>query len=393
MLEAILKTLEDKYPRMVAIRRYLHQYPELSFEEVETARYIADFYQDLACQVETNVGGHGVKVTIDSGRPGRTLAIRADFDGLPIQEETGLAFASKNPGLMHACGHDGHTAYLLILAETLIEFKDQLSGRIIIIHQPAEEQPPGGALPMIQEGVLEGVDHVLGLHLMSQMPFGQVNYGLEEIQTGRSYFKIKVQGQGGHGSSPHEANDAIVAASHFVVASQTIVSRRLNPFDMGVVTIGSFDGAGTFNVIKDSVVLEGDVRAMTDQTLATIEEEIQSICRGLEAMFGVTCQVDYQHQYPALYNDPDFTLANMQAIEEAHLDLVESVNDIGAIPPSEDFAYFAKERPSTYFFIGAQVADGIAYPHHHPKFDFNEQAMLVAAQAMACLVVNYISHQ
>ncbi len=174
--QELLKRLEEKQDRIIEIRRYLHENPELSFQETETAKYIADFYKDLDCDVRTNVGGNGIVVTIDSGKPGKTIGIRADFDALPIQEETGLPFASKNPGVMHACGHDGHTAYMLVLGETLIEMKNQLKGKIAIIHQHAEETPPGGAIGMIEDGALEGIDNVFGIHVMTSMETGKIYY-------------------------------------------------------------------------------------------------------------------------------------------------------------------------------------------------------------------------
>lgn len=266
MVNQLVQKLREKEDKMIEIRRYLHQHPELSFKEEATPKYIEEFYEGKDCTVETNVGPKGLKVTIDSGKPGKTLAIRADFDALPIQEDTGLSFSSKNEGVMHACGHDAHTAYMLILADTLIELKDQFTGKVIDIHQPAEEVPPGGAQAMIKDGVLDGVDHVLGVHVMSHMPAGKVLYGSGNVQTGRDIFKLKITGSGGHGSSPHTANDSIVAGAYFVNSVQTVVSRRLNPFETGVVTIGSFDGKGQFNVIKESVELEGDVRALTDDT-------------------------------------------------------------------------------------------------------------------------------
>lgn len=301
MSNTLVERLREKEDRMIEIRRYLHQHPELSFKEVETPKYIADFYKDKDCKVETNIGQNGVKVTIDSGKPGKTLAIRADFDALPIKEETGLPFASKNEGVMHACGHDAHTAYMLILAETLIEMKDQFKGNVVIIHQPAEEMPPGGAQGMIKDGVLDGVDHVLGAHVMSTMEAGKVFYKEGFVQAGRAYFKLTVHGKGGHGSSPHMANDAIVAGANFVTTAQTVVSRRLSPFETGVVTIGSFDGKGQFNVIKDRIEIEGDVRALTDDTRDTIEKELTRLVKGLESTFGVTCDFEFNKDYPLPY--------------------------------------------------------------------------------------------
>ncbi|MBC6316695.1 M20 family metallopeptidase [Listeria grandensis] len=389
MKQELLEKLTQKQERIIEIRRYLHAHPELSFQEENTAKYITAFYEDKACDVQTNVGGHGIVVTIDSGKPGRTLAIRADFDALPIQEETGLPFASQNFGVMHACGHDGHTAYMLILAETLIEMKDQFTGKVVVLHQPAEETPPGGAIGMIRDGCLDGVDHVLGIHVMSTMPTGEIAYREGAIQTGRASFKVKITGRGGHGSSPHMANDAIVAASEFVIALQTIISRRLNPFDVGSITVGSFDGKGSFNVIKDAVVLEGDVRAMTEATRTLIEKEIRRLLDGLAVMFGITYDLDYENDYPVLVNDVALTEFVAKTLQETAMDEVTTITRCEPQPPSEDFAYYAKERPSCFFYVGAMPADGIFYPHHHPKFDINEASLLIAAKAMGTLVADY----
>lgn len=389
ILQELLSKIEEKQDRMIEIRRFLHQHPELSFEEEKTAQYIADFYKDKDVTVETGLGKHGIKVTIDSGTEGKTLALRADFDALPIHEETGLEFASKNPGVMHACGHDGHTAYMLILAESLIELKDKLKGKIIIIHQHAEETPPGGAIGMIEDGVLEGVDNVLGIHVMSNLPYGKISYVPGEAQTGRAKFVLKVQGSGGHGSAPQDANDSIVAASHFVLAAQTVVSRRISPLESGVVTIGSFDGKGTFNVIKDAVVLEGDVRAMSENVRDTIEKEIRQIAKGLEVMFGVQCDLDYKNDYPVLYNDPELTLHIGELLSQAGIEDVDEVILGEPQTASEDFAYYAKERPSTFLYVGAAPEGKTAYPHHHPKFDIEEGALMIAAKSMAHIITDY----
>lgn len=390
VFDKLIDGLKEKEDRMIEIRRYLHENPELSFQETETAGYIADFYKDKDVEVETGVGGNGVKVTIDTGKPGKTLALRADFDALPILEETGLPFASKKEGVMHACGHDAHTAYMLILAETLIELKDELQGKIVIIHQHAEELPPGGAQQMISDGVLNGVDNVLGAHVMSNMETGKVLYREKESMTGRGFFKLTIKGSGGHGSSPHLANDPIVAGAHFVSEVQTIVSRRLNPFESGVVTIGSFDGKGVFNVIKDQVVLEGDVRAMGDETKKTIEKEIKRISSGIEATFGVTNVLEYKDDYPTLYNDPELTRQVAKAIEEAKLPNVTSVEECEPQPPSEDFAYYTKELPSSFIYIGA-APEGEVYPHHHPKFDISEDSLLIAALSIGSAAIDYLN--
>ncbi|QYF80461.1 amidohydrolase [Brevibacterium sp. PAMC21349] len=393
MLDQLLQKLEEKKERMIEIRRYLHQHPELSFIEEKTSQYIADFYKDKNVKIRTNVGGYGVVVTIEGGLPGKTVALRADFDGLPIMEEADVPFKSSNPGVMHACGHDGHTAYLMILAEALIEMKDQLRGNVVILHQPAEETPPGGAIAMIEDGCLEGVDSIFGIHLMSLSVTGEVCYRAGEMQAGRSYFKVKIQGKGGHGSMPHTSNDSIVAASHFVVAAQTIVSRRINPFDMATVTIGSFDGKGSFNVIKDSVELEGDVRTMSSEVRATVETEFKRILAGLAQEFDITYDLIYSHDYPVLVNDKAMTELVVNGIEKAGIPEIKALVETPPMSGSEDFAYYLQKIPGSMFYVGAKQDVGPVYPHHHPKFVINEDSLIIAAKAMAAVVAEYFGQK
>ncbi|MCK2018270.1 amidohydrolase [Peribacillus frigoritolerans] len=393
MLDQLLQKLDEKKERMIEIRRYLHQHPELSFKEEKTAQYIADFYKDKSVMIRTNVGGYGVVVIIEGGLPGKTVALRADFDGLPIMEEADVPFKSTNPGVMHACGHDGHTAYLMILAEALIEMKDQLRGNVVILHQPAEETPPGGAIAMIEDGCLEGVDSIFGIHLMSLSVTGEVCYRAGEMQAGRSYFKVKIQGKGGHGSMPHTSNDSIVAASHFVVAAQTIVSRRINPFDMATVTIGSFDGKGSFNVIKDSVELEGDVRTMSSEVRATVEMEFKRILAGLAQEFDITYDLIYSHDYPVLVNDKAMTELVVNGIEKAGIPEIKALVETPPMSGSEDFAYYLQKIPGSMFYVGAKPDVGPVYPHHHPKFVINEDSLIIAAKAMAAVVAEYFGQK
>ncbi|MEH7418408.1 amidohydrolase [Neobacillus drentensis] len=391
MKDKLMKMLEDRKAEMIEIRRYLHENPELSFEEENTSKYIEEFYKGKDVEVQTNVGGgHGLIVTITGGKPGKTIGLRADFDALPIFEETDVPFKSKKPGVMHACGHDGHTAYLMVLADCLIQLKDEIPGKIKIIHQPAEEVPPGGAIGMIKSGLLDDLDHIFGIHLLPLGPAGVVGYNSGYVFPGRAYFKLKVQGTGGHGSSPHLANDAIVAASHFVTAIQTVISRRLNPFDMGVITIGSFDGKGTFNVIKDSVVLEGDVRVMTDETRELIEKEIRRIAKGIEQEFDVTCELTYEPDYPPLYNDPEVTEMVAGFLKNANDKEITEVKEFPKMSPSEDFAHYAKRFPACFFYICC-TPKGVEKPYfnHHPKFDIDEDALLVAAKAVGQVVCGY----
>ncbi|KAB2329960.1 amidohydrolase [Cytobacillus depressus] len=391
MRKELMGMLEARKDEMIQIRRYLHENPELSFKEEKTAQYIMDFYKGKDVEVQTNVGnGYGIIVTIKGGKPGKTIGLRADFDALPIVEETDVPFKSKNEGVMHACGHDGHTAYLLILADCLIQLKDQITGTIKIIHQHAEETPPGGAKSIVESGALDDLHAVFGIHLFPTNPTGDIGYRSGYSMAGRTYFKLVIQGVGGHGSTPQSANDAIVAASHFVTAVQTVISRRLNPFDVGVVTIGSFDGKGSFNVIKDSVELEGDVRYMTVETQELIDKEIHRIANGIEAMFGVECDLTYTADYPPLYNDPKITEDVVASLKSMNDQDIKQVIEFPMFSGSEDFSYYAEKIPGCFFYIGCKPK-GVekAFFNHHPKFDIDEDALLVAAKSVGQVVCGY----
>ncbi|EAE3665119.1 amidohydrolase [Listeria monocytogenes] len=391
MRTKLMNMLQERKDEITQIRRHLHEHPELSFHEAETAKFIQDFYKGKNVEVATEVGnGHAVIVTIKGGKPGKTIALRADFDALPIEEQTNLPFKSKNPGVMHACGHDGHTAYLIVLADCLIQLKENIPGTIKIVHQHAEETPPGGAKSVVESGILDDVDQIFGIHVFPFGESGQVYYHSGFAMAGRTYFKLKIQGVGGHGSSPHMANDAIVAGAYFVTAIQTVVSRRLNPFDTGVITIGSFDGKGSFNVIKDAVELEGDVRYMNTENRDKMDAEIHRIVAGIEAMFGVTVELTYTNDYPPLYNDPAVTEQVVASLQKGLGEYLTGISEYDMLSGSEDFAYYLQKIPGVFFYIGAKPKNtSNAYFNHHPKFDIDEDALLVAAKSVADVVLDY----
>ncbi|EAD5680345.1 amidohydrolase [Listeria innocua] len=391
MRTKLMNMLQERKDEITQIRRHLHEHPELSFHEAETAKFIQDFYKGKDVEVATEVGnGHAVVVTIKGGKPGKTIALRADFDALPIEEQTDLPFKSKNPGVMHACGHDGHTAYLLVLADCLIQLKENIPGTIKIVHQHAEETPPGGAKSVVESGILDDVDQIFGIHVFPFGESGQVYYHSGYAMAGRTYFKLKIQGVGGHGSSPHMANDAIVAGAYFVTAIQTVVSRRLNPFDTGVITIGSFDGKGSFNVIKDAVELEGDVRYMNTENRDKLDAEIHRIVAGIEAMFGVSVELTYTNDYPPLYNDPAVTEQVVASLQKGLGEYLTDISMYDMLSGSEDFAYYLQKIPGVFFYIGAKPKNTPhAYFNHHPKFDIDEDALLVAAKSVADVVLDY----
>ena len=389
--QQLLDMLESRKEEMIQIRRHLHAHPELSFHEEKTSQFIADFYQGKDVDVQTHVGnGYGIIVTIQGAKPGKTIGLRADFDALPIHEETDVPFKSTNEGVMHACGHDGHTASMLILADCLIGLKAEISGTIKIIHQHAEETPPGGAKSIVESGVLDDLDYVFGAHLFPRYETGSVGYRSGYAMAGRTYFKLRIQGKGGHGSSPQNANDPIVAGAHFITAVQTIVSRRLNPFEMGVVTIGSFDGKGSFNIIKDSIEIEGDCRYMTETTHAVIDREMHRIVKGVETEFDVGCEFTWTPDYPPLINDADVTADVVEMLKHAGEERIKEVVEFPVSSGSEDFAYYLQKTPGLFFNIGCRPeAREEVYLNHHPKFDIDEKALLVSAKAMAHVVCHY----
>ncbi|WP_417897415.1 M20 family metallopeptidase [Bacillus haimaensis] len=388
MLEKLNELLEKHFDEMVEIRRYLHQFPEVSFKEFHTATYISDFYNNLGISVTTNVGGNGVVAKIEGALPGKTVALRADFDALPIQDEKEVEYKSKVPGVMHACGHDGHTATLLVLAKCLNMLRDQLSGNVVLIHQHAEEYAPGGAIAMIQDGCLEGVDVIFGTHLWAGVPVGTIQYRVGPVMAAADRFSIKIQGSGGHGAQPHKTKDAIVTGSQLVMNLQQIVSRRVNPVDPAVISVGTFVAENAFNVIADSAQLIGTVRTFNDDVRDQIEKEIDAVAAATCSLNGSTYEYTFDRGYPAVVNhkeETEFLVEIAKQISE-----VDSVEETAPHMGGEDFAYYLRHVKGTFFFTGAKPEGvEVAYPHHHPKFDINEKSLLVAAKTLGSATVQY----
>lgn len=391
MIHQLQVLLEESYEEMVSIRRYLHQYPELSFQETKTAAFITDFYRRLGIEVHTHIGGNGVVAKVHGKKCGKTVALRADFDGLPIQDEKDVPYKSTISGVMHACGHDGHTATLLVLAKALHTLKDELEGEYVFIHQHAEEYAPGGAKPMIEAGCLDGVDVIFGTHLWATTPTGTIQYAYGPLMAAADRFEISIQGQGGHGAQPHTTRDAIVTASQLVVALQQIVSRRINPMDSAVVTIGSFVADNAFNVIADKVKIIGTVRTFKEDVRSFISAEIEKIVKGI--CLTADCTYDYKFHlgYPAVVTHVEetaFLVESASSIKEVH-----TLQEIEPSMTGEDFSYYLQNVKGTFFFTGAQPQKGHAYPHHHPLFDFDEKAMLIAAKTLGTAAVSYQREQ
>ncbi|WP_010651348.1 M20 family metallopeptidase [Oceanobacillus massiliensis] len=388
-MSTIFEKLDNMSEEIIEIRRYLHQHPELSFQEVNTAAFIAEFHLKLGHQVRTNVGGNGVLAYLKGGKSGPTVALRADFDALPIHEQTDLPFKSEHDGVMHACGHDGHTASLLGLAKVLNGMKDEIEGTIVFLHQHAEELPPGGAVSMIADGCLDGVDVIFGTHLQAQMPLGEIGYRTGPLQAAPDRFDIKIQGDGGHGASPHETKDSIVIGGQLISNLQQIVSRKIDPLDSAVVSVCSFEAKNPYNVIADSAFMTGTVRTFKEETRSFIENEIEQIVKGTCDVSGASYEYTYIRGYPTLINHKSETEFIATLAED--VPGVEAVNETPPIMGGEDFAYYLQHVKGSFFFTGAKDPKwNKSYPHHHPKFDIDERALVIAAKVLGKATLEYM---
>ncbi|MBY0121839.1 M20 family metallopeptidase [Bacillus sp. S/N-304-OC-R1] len=390
-MNKFFELLDQAYDEMVEIRRYLHQNPELSFQEENTPKYIAEYHEKLGHEVRTGVGGRGVVATLRGGKPGQTVALRADFDALPIHEETDVPFKSKVDGVMHACGHDSHTATLLVLAKVLNSMKDEIEGNVVFIHQHAEEVLPGGAIAMIEDGCLDGVDVIFGQHIWSLNPVGTIEYRQGPVMAASDFFNVKIQGRGGHGSQPHKTKDSVVIGAQLVGNIQQIVSRRVDPLDSAVISIGSFEAKNAPNVIADSATLSGTVRTFKEETREFIIEEIERIIKGTCLTGNVDYVYNYQKGYPAVVNPQE----EMEFVAEIAKGVpgVTSVEECVPHMGGEDFAYYLQKVKGAFFFTGGQNPEWKeTYPHHHPKFDIDEKGMLIAAKTLGAATLTYLKN-
>ncbi len=379
----IQKISDDIY----TYRRDFHQNPELSFQEYRTAETISKYLDSFGITHKTNIGGTGIVGEIYFGA-GPTIALRADMDALPIQEIGDLEYKSKNEGVMHACGHDGHMAILLGTANVLSKNKKIKKGKIRFIFQPAEEGG-GGARYMIDDGCLEGVDEIYGLHLWNYQPLGEIGVKEGPIMAAADMFDIIVKGKGGHGATPQGTIDAIVVASHLVTALQTIVSRDTNPLENTVVTIGKISGGENFNVIADQVKLSGTTRAYTEKNRIMIKNRMKDIIDGISKAFGSEIVLNYKEGYPPTIN---------HKLPTKHiLDVASQVVGKGAGFPylsmgGEDFSYYLQNIPGCFFFIGSapDEKDTLSTPHHCSHFNIDERSLLVGASVYINLIKNIL---
>jgi len=372
---------------LIAWRRDFHRHPELGFQEVRTAGVVAARLREFGLdEVREGVAKTGVVGLLRGGRPGPTVLLRADMDALPILEANEVDYCSRNAGVMHACGHDGHTAMLLQLAKQFAARRDTLAGTLKFMFQPAEEGP-GGAEPMIREGVLEHprVDAALAMHLFNDIPCGQVGVRPGPVMAAVDNLRITVHGKGGHGAAPHQTVDPIVVGAQIVTALQTVVSRSVPPLEAAVVTVGQFHAGDANNIIPEVAELTGTIRSFQPAVRETVLARVRALAEGIAAAGGATAAVQLAPLYPATVNDA--ALTDLTAAAAAGVVRPEQVV---APPPTmggEDMSFVLQQVPGCYFFIGSARAEaGRTFPHHNPRFDIDEDALVIGVEVMAAAV-------
>jgi amidohydrolase len=384
-----LKQAQELFPYTQAMRRDFHMHPELGFTEVRTGGIVAKELETLGIEVTKGVGKTGVVGLIEGSKPGPTILLRFDMDALPITEETGAEYSSTNPGVMHACGHDGHTAIGLTVAKMLHAHREELSGNIKLCFQPSEEgfngEEMGGNLMMIRDGVLDGpkVEKTLSLHLWNDKPLGWLSIAKGPVMAGAELFTIKLTGKGGHGAAPDTTIDPIIAAAQMVTALQTITSRNVPPLKSCVVSVTSIHSGTTFNVIPQTAELLGTIRTFDLEVRKLVLERFGQIVRSTAEAMGCAVEFETKQVTPAVINNEEVTASvfrSAQAIlPNAQVD-TESYLTMGA----EDMGYMQEKVDGCYFMIGsANNEKNLNYNHHHPKFDFDEQALITGAALMA----------
>ncbi len=381
---------EDLRNELITRRRDFHMHPELAFEEFRTAGIVADELRQLGLEVQTGVGKTGVVAILEGVQDGPTVLVRADMDALPILEENTFSYASTTPGKMHACGHDGHTTIGLGVAKLLSKQRDQIAGRVKFVFQPAEETV-GGAKAMIADGVLNDPrpDLTLGLHLWNSMPLGKLGVGEGPVMAGASTFTLKIVGKGGHAALPNAGLDPVVCAAHMITALQTVVSRNVDPLDSAVISVTRVQAGTAYNIIPQDAELWGTIRTFKLEVRDLVERRMHEMTSGIAQAMGCTATLEVVHGTLPVRNDPVVT-QRTRSILRAYVGesgILTTERTMGA----EDVGLLMDDIPGTYFFVGAAVPNQAEYfGHHHPRFDFDENALPFSVALMASTVADYI---
>ena len=378
-----ITNLESLTKRAIDDRRYLHQYPELSGQEFETSKFIRKRLMELNIDI-LSFGPPSVVALIKGSKGSKTIALRADIDALPIIEEGEKPYISKKTGIAHMCGHDGHTAILLAIAEWLS--KNEVEANVVLIFQSAEEITPSGADLLIKQGVLEGIDAIFGIHLWQGLEKGKIGLTHGPMMASIDDFEIDIKGFGGHGSMPHETIDPIYIASNLIQAFQSIISRNINPIEAGVITVGNVQAGTTYNIIPDSARLIGTIRALTPQTVDIIQTKMVKLTEGICQAFGAKGKVRFIVGTPPLINDPNESrFVENIVCQEFGQEVFELINPVMG---GEDFSYYLQKKPGAFIFVG-MGGEKSQYPHHHPKFDLDEDVFPDAIKLFIELVNHY----
>ena len=383
----VIQELVEKYSGdFCAMRRHLHENPELSYEEVETAAYMAKMLRSFGIEVEEGFAGlHAVVGTLKGSRPGPTIALRTDMDALSISEETGLPFASKCQGKMHACGHDGHMAILLGTARILSELKDELAGTVRFICQPAEEKSPtGGAKKLVAAGILDGVDAIYSLHVWPQLPTGKIGVKAGPMMAASDHVGIVINGKSSHAAMPHKGIDAVVAACRFVTAAQDIISREINPLNPAVLTFGRICGGTRYNIVAGQVELEGTCRTYHGETQDKIEEQLGKVLAGIDMMYGTESKLAYERGYAAVFNPPEKAAFIAETAREClGADAVVDIEEPAMT--AEDFSGYMQDGRGGFFWLGTAKEGEEVFPLHNSRFAIDEGCLPVGVTLMVSL--------
>ncbi len=369
--EEILRQVKEE---VIEWRRHLHQYPELSFQEEKTAQFVFEKLESFGNLELSRPTPTSVMARLIGNKPGKVIAIRADMDALPIQEKNTFPYASKNPGVMHACGHDGHTAMLLGTAKVLSTMKDEIAGEVRFLFQHAEEVLPGGAEEMVAAGVMDGVDAVIGSHLWSSLETGKIGIVYGPMMAAPDVFRITIQGKGGHAASPHQTVDSIAIGAQVVTNLQHIVSRKTDPLERLVVSVTQFIAGTTHNIIPEKAEIVGTVRSFNPELRKEVPGWIEQIVKGITTAHGATYQFSYEYGYRPVINDQKITKIVEETVRE-----IFGEETIAYLEPNmggEDFSAFQQKAPGCFFYTGSgNPAKESTYPHHHPRFTIDEDAL------------------
>ena len=385
-MDGLKKEAGDLAEELVQWRRDFHQHPEIAFEEKRTGGKIARYLGDIGIPV-TRPAETGVRGVLEGLPGGKTVALRADMDALPLTEEGDRDYISRNPGAAHACGHDGHMAVLMGAAELLRRRRAEFKGTVVFLFQPSEERSPGGAVRMVEEGVFEGVDAVFGLHFWQPLATGKIGIVKGPMMAQTDDFRITIRGRGGHGAMPHQAVDTILTAAQTIVNMQSVISRSVDPLKPAVLSFGTINGGTVYNIIPAEVSLSGTARTLEPEVKELIETRLRAVAGETAKTFGAEVEVDYIPGFPPVVNHPRM----VDLILEVVLNNLgeDRIQDIDPVMGGEDFAYYLQQVPGAFLFFG--TGTGCPWPHHHPRFDLDEAALPEAAELMTRIALKYLN--